>query len=795
MNILFAHTEPEQTLEAHIRGALEGALRIIEGRKFPDWEAGLLYRITAYTAVFHDFGKATSYFQKKLLSAEHKSSELSNHSLISAVTAYCSALEIDKPSECDFIAYFYMFLTIKKHHSNLDNIREEILNIRIIISQKENLIKQADSIDFECWNAIVRNIASCFSLDFLAGFSLDTEKLKKYIDWFTSRENLEKFRLIERRYGMMELKSNNDMFAFLTLYSTLLLCDTSQASLRKVFLKLNEYDSNIDANRTRNFIQSKSFPASPINELRSKAFDEIEMNVLNSGAKLFLINLPTGMGKTLASFNATLKLRQKRFEQKGKYPRIIYLLPFLSIIDQNHKVIADVLGVDGEQATQILLKHHSLAKYDYIDKDEMRYASGQSELLIETWNASVVCTTYHQFFSSFLSNRRADLRRFCTLSDSIILMDEPQSLPFSLWRLFGKVFATLTQEMNADIILLTATQPGFVKSAEQLCNTELYYNLLDRINLYYDPENITTKEFISSLTLNESKSYLFVTNTINSAKELMLELRMKTQEKICFLSTHITPKERLYRIEEVKKDKYKIIVSTQLVEAGVDIDIDVVYRDFAPLDSIIQTAGRCNRNAGDKGEVRIVRLVNDKERSYFEMVYDKIKITATEYFLPKNKFISENEFKAISDNYFNYLREGRVSQSDSDAFLCSINSLYFDDDHYRQSGSGNKIPISRFELIKDTNKCEVFVEVDKEAISIWNEFQKIAEMKNKIMQKQEFLKIKAGFYEYVISIPLKTDNKPPEVSGFYYIPNSQLEEYYDVDSGTGFKTSITASIW
>ncbi|MED3662956.1 helicase-related protein [Ureibacillus terrenus] len=161
-----------------------------------------------------------------------------------------------------------------------------------------------------------------------------------------------------------------------------------------------------------------------------------------------------------------------------------------------------------------------------------------------------------------------------------------------------------------------------------------------------------------------------------TAKEVYKKLKeIVPDKKITFLSTHIPPIERLKRIGEIKKQKYQIVVSTQLVEAGVDIDFDIVYRDLAPLDSIQQAAGRCNRHGMRKGEIHVVHLT-DGYKSFANYIYDGIRLNITQELL-KNDAIPEERFFQFIEQYFEQL-QAKTANKESLALLNGIQTLYFD---------------------------------------------------------------------------------------------------------------------
>jgi CRISPR-associated endonuclease/helicase Cas3 len=267
------------------------------------------------------------------------------------------------------------------------------------------------------------------------------------------------------------------------------------------------------------------------------------------------------------------------------------------VIDQNFDIFQKVIEKQNQNNSNLIIKHHSSTELKYKTSD-YEYDDNQSELIIEGWNAEIICTTFVQFFQTLLSNKNSNLRRFHQLNNSIIILDEIQQIPIEYWKLIQNLLLDISKYLNLDIILATATEPSIFEENQifRLCDSTKYFNNLNRQKYIIELEAKTILEFCDSLEFQEDKSYLFIMNTISAAKDLYKLLDEKLNCKIGFLSTHIIPKQRLKRIKEIKDKKYRVVVSTQLVEAGVDIDFDVVYRDLSPLDSIIQSAGRCNRN-------------------------------------------------------------------------------------------------------------------------------------------------------------------------------------------------------
>jgi len=279
-------------------------------------------------------------------------------------------------------------------------------------------------------------------------------------------------------------------------------------------------------------------------------------------------------------------------------------------------------------------------------------------------------------------------------------------------------------------------------------------------------------------------------NTIQAAKDVFNAIKSPLKDKgfdIYFLSSHIVPIERLRRIESIKNSKNKkVIVSTQLVEAGIDIDLERVIRDFAPFDSITQVAGRSNRNLKrESGDVEIIFLKDESTgRSFCSYIYDYVLIDNTKRLLQSGSKIYENEFLNLSTQYFQEVVK-TISDDISREFVDAIKMLKYE-------------KIAEFELIKEkSEKVDIFVELDDEATEVWEQYQELMKLNDHRVKKQRFIKIREKFYRYVISV-LATSaikNLPPEVFGIKFISNLNIRsnEFYDIE--TGFKTESDTIIW
>lgn len=404
---------------------------------------------------------------------------------------------------------------------------------------------------------------------------------------------------------------------------------------------------------------------SEINSMRTAARKEALSALLKDPERgLWTLALPTGLGKTLTAASLAMSLRETRDATRGKR-RIIIVLPFLSIIDQTAKVYNDLLK---RSLTSTLMQSHSLSERTYDDTEER-----DAEFFLDTWDSEIVVTTFDQFLLSLLGARARHQMRFHNLTDSIIVFDEVQALPTQLWDITKHSLTQLTEHMNSTVILMSATQPGFLEEARSLIrNPKTYYDAFGRYRLILKhQEPMPLENFIESLLERceelEKERVLITLNTRASARAVRDALEERWKAPI-FLTADVTPKDRLAAIEKIKRDPASpcLVVSTQVVEAGVDMDMTLVIRDFAPLDSLIQIAGRCNRNGRwPRKNVEVYRLKDGADRSFAEMVYTvgigspDVRLEETRRVLEPHETLNEEDVLGICNEYFGHLRNSK----------------------------------------------------------------------------------------------------------------------------------------
>jgi CRISPR-associated endonuclease/helicase Cas3 len=796
--MLISH--PNKPLFEHLYNTLQIGMQIIDSKKldFDKFTQERIVEICKIILALHDIGKSTTFFQEYMTdiqngvkSPRHENSELKNHGFISAVIAASISMALLK----DEIGAFIIFMVVLKHHSDLQDFSQYLGVYAISNIESETFKKQFESIDKRGVQEILDRLDIQYKFEKLA---LDT--LKSYITAIVCRRS-RKF-IKENLFGIQGYLLINFIFSLL-IYSdkTEAIFHSSNTSLDS-FLKSLRIEKPLPFELIDNYIKNLNSKKTTISTLRMKSSEEVFNSVksVSLNNRIFSINLPTGSGKTLTAIRASFLLRERLKKELEINARIIYLLPFTSIIEQNYKVLETVLD---EFDNSILLKHHHFSEKKYTI-DGKSFEEGVSEHLVETWESEIVVSTFVQFLHSVFSNKNRQLKKFLNIANSIIILDEVQSIPFKYWELVKELFFAMAVNLNCRFILMTATMPLIFSEEkgeiiELAKNKKSYFENLDRIEVDYSRINNHMnfedfERFINQeIKEHPNESILIVANTIKSSIEIykILKKILKDHEykiPLYYISANIIPKQRLSRVEEIKKNPgSKIVVSTQVVEAGVDIDMDRVYRDFGPIDSINQVAGRCNRNGKNKKGRVIVLSFKDNHLPFAKYVYDPVLLEASNNSVSNLGIVSENDLYDISNNYYKNLLK-IASNDEGNKIKEHIIQL-----EYKKAFDLSENP-KAFRLIKENlNLIDVFVEIDENAKNLWCEYSSIKIMKNRCARKKAFNRIKNKFYSYIISVPIASIKKYMELDDEWitYIPYDMTSTLYDEE--TGFKRAETLS--
>lgn len=384
------------------------------------------------------------------------------------------------------------------------------------------------------------------------------------------------------------------------------------------------------------FLQRYSSPQSNINIKRTELLEEA-LTQAKSAKGLFSLTIPTGGGKTYTSLAFALT-----HAKKHGLKRIIYCIPFTSIIEQNADVIRGCLGSDA------VLEHHSNFDWnEFRNTQNKEIADDQTNALIEklklsseNWDIPIIVTTNVQFFESLFSNRSSKCRKLHSLINSVIIFDEAQVLPVSYLEPCMLSLAELMVNYNSSVIFSTATQPPLhqffpeiIRQRELISSPNDVYQFFKRVTVV----NLGTQNDDQiSQSINSTRQALCIVNTRRHAKGLFNQIE---SEGRFHLSTLMCPAHRKKVIKEIRSrldnDDVCRVISTQIMEAGIDVDFPVGFRALAGLDSIVQAAGRVNReNKRDIGILNIFKPYSDfikRVPSYIKQTTSVAEIIIDQY--------------------------------------------------------------------------------------------------------------------------------------------------------------------
>lgn len=526
--------------------------------------------------------------------------------------------------------------------------------------------------------------------------------------------------------------------------------------LRGNFLSLESLNSTLEA-----FLKGITSTNTKVNILRSNILEQCLL-VANQSPGLFSLTVPTGGGKTYSSLAFALK-----HAVKNNLTRIIYVIPYTSIIEQNAKVFKDVLGKEN------VLEHHSNYQFQDKQSEDMQSINERLKLATENWDIPIVVTTNVQFFESLFSNRSSRCRKIHNMARSIIIFDEAQMLPLPYLRPCLLAIAELVKNYGSTAVLCTATQP-YVN--ELMPNDAMPIEIMeDPKKLYFDFQkvNVSKKGKIDdnnlAAELNRLDQVLCIVNTRRHAKEIYTKLQGK--ESSFHLSTLMCPvhrQETLSEIRERLKNRFPCrVISTQLIEAGVDVDFPVVYRSIAGIDSIVQSAGRCNREGNlPTGYVYVFNPNSDyaKIRGYLERTAKVAEEVFRHYKDPISLEAIEFYFKQL------YSLEGNEALDKKGILKCFEES-------YKQLEFDFQKAAEQFRLIED-NTVSIVIPYNCDAKELINE-AKYSKYPLSVARKLQPFTLSVYEYEYKKLL----NNAALETVNDSFLVLKNLDKFYDEKTG------------
>ncbi|MBN1798037.1 MAG: CRISPR-associated helicase Cas3' [Spirochaetales bacterium] len=680
-------------------------------------------RVHRNAAEYHDLGKLSTAFQNYIRSVNN--SEKTTHTLESALIFLKeNSYTLNKET-------LPVFISILKHHGNLENVNDLASRLNypteILEKHKNFLIKIGE----------IQNVAGL----------INTFNLDSCCDYFYEEPFVEyyKFSGIDMYYKIKEV------------FSRLIFSDKYEAIFKKSYEAVPFTGFDIYIERLNHLISEKKNNLTLIrNEARINAITKLKENI---NKKIFLVEAPTGIGKTFMALQLSLELG--KIKQKN---RIINALPMTSIIDQAFEEYSKIID------SSILMKFHHLSyTKEYVNNDaetneEINYSKQKNVFINKSWSEDhVIVTTFNQILNLFYSNKNSDLIKFWTLRNSVIIFDEIQAIPRVLLKDFSETINFLSKEFNINFILMSATVPDIKKYLDEKVFCELlenkYYSMEfnNRYALKMDRSIDCIEKLIEEIE-NEFKKYksvLCVVNTKKLASTIYQELIKIVNEKeiVFLLSSLFIPKHRKEIIDEMKtalkSNKKIILVSTQVIEAGVDLDFDTGFREFAPLYSIIQTAGRVNRE-DRKGVKESARLVIFPKLAYSP--YHSTDLLQDIVFDLLKDEIRENNLLPLLKNYF----EIAIKRTSPDVILLEqVENLEFE----------NVVKLFNANFMKEIpGFIPVFIEIEEH---LYNKFvnqlkerfillsEKTISLEAKLNIKAQIKDIYKGISAYVINVPIK----------------------------------------
>ena len=555
--------------------------------------------------LYHDIAKLKNNFQIYIRDISNDKLD-KNHSLLSA---YFFLLN----SKFDEIPTMFGFLAIVSHHG-------DVVNLMTLAREANKFFKNQK--ELEQWDEVAnaaKNIKIYSGLSTKKDEFLDrAEKLRQYLVLSQYRHKF----------------TYEDFINFKSLYSNLIYSDKFEAIFSMP--KQQTKDMPID-------VLEASIKNLPPNKKRD-VFRNFVLNNFGENYKLFTLTAPTGYGKTLTALNFALKFNK---------PRIIYALPFTSIIDQTYDIVAKIY-----KSSDILVSkaHHKTMVGEENLTDEDRYS--KIKFIMESFSGEINVTTLYQLIFALFGNKNKDNVKFNQLKNSVVIIDEAQAIPYNFRKDFILLCEIISQRLGTIFIFMSATMP-VIKSEnfKEISNLE-YFSKQDRYIIKWLDIGGEDELLEKICETASDKNTLVVVNTIKKAQELFAKLRDKFN---CFcLNGYMYDDHKRATIEAVRcaVNKSKVdplaskilLISTQSIEAGVDLDFDVGFREVSPISSIIQTAGRINRHFGaTRGELYVFPEIS----KFTNLIYgDLYKVSGAILSDLKQKEVRESEILEISNLFF-----------------------------------------------------------------------------------------------------------------------------------------------
>ena len=715
-----------QTLKEHS----ENVARLCEAMSVEELK-DLLYM----TGRLHDIGKYQETFQKRIRGSDDKI----EHSI-------CGAKEALKLYEGN-IASLIMAYCIAGHHGGIPNggLRTDTPDTSSlqgrIKRETEKYTKYKEELSLGNRELDIKKILEFLSKDCSTG---DEDERK--------RKSLDKFAFIVRYcFSCLVDADSLDTAEFCTGENHETLKSDFRACLKKINDIFKGFVCQTELQKTREVLQNQAFE-----------------NLIED-ANIYLLNMPTGSGKTLCSVKCALEMALKK-----KKRRIIYVIPYNSIIDQTVNVFEKIFG----ESVNLLRHQSTFCVEDESDNEDYIKTVRNAT---ENWDADFIVTTAVQFFETLYSNKRSKLRKLHNMSDSVIIFDEAHMMPEEYLQPCLEALVYLSKYFKSEVLLMSATLPDYKRLLDDFVGIESNIKELIKDKSSFRAFEKCTFQSIGEtepdklLEIAEAcRSSLIVVNNKKTAQELY----RKVTGKKFHLSTYMTAKDREGVIWEIKEELKQLetdfpgdenvpeerritLISTSLIEAGVDLDFHTVFRELAGLDNILQTGGRCNREGKRKtGNVFVFEIPDKRLNGDLSL-----KAHVTRQLLKEYENIMDEEcIKKYYDECIYFHKEEIMKKSISEG-----------------CGNFDNMPFAdyEFKMIKD-NQVSVVIP-DSEITDI------LKEIKTGVLSTSNMRKIQkntVSVYEKELNDLIRQKAVNNYGNGIYILEN---KDYYRDDIGIQFE--------
>lgn len=574
--------EEWQTLRDHLVNVSEGAGEFASSFGYESWGRAL--------GLLHDAGKISDAFQARL----HGASVSVDHSTLGAQVASDAYAKDTLGGATGRLMAF----DIVGHHGGIPN--------GIVGGEKTPLRDRLAKEDPEDNRAAFEAFLERENLDLPSIGDLEKLPLECMIERTDVRNNE-----VDIERGMFST-SFMDRMLFSCLVDAdyldteaFVAPDAARARARRSGLSIAELASRLDAYMDD---LGGSATASPVNDIRARVLGECRAEARGAPG-IYSLTVPTGGGKTLSSLSFAL-----HHAVEHDMRRVIYAIPFTSIVEQTASVFRKALHSDDS-----ILEHHSNYDFDAVEDDERRVSE---RLAVQNWDAPLVVTTNVQLLESLFSNKPSKCRKLHNIASSVIVLDEAQTLPDELMTVTLAMLEELVADFNVSVVLCTATQPALESLwpfHSQVCEIVSHQDELTRAlgqRTRFEVDGPLEEDQLVC-RLSECEQVLCIVGTKRKARTVYQDVlaacraggldasRAPSEVGVFHLSASMIPEHRSRVLSEIRRrlaeEESCVVVSTQLVEAGVDVDFPVVYREMAGIDSLVQAAGRCNRE-GNRAE-------------------------------------------------------------------------------------------------------------------------------------------------------------------------------------------------